>query len=57
MSCICQSCGNQYKLDLLIPSILWKKIRSDKNLMCAFCIMLKLERMFGYSAFELKEIK
>ena len=52
MSCKCQNCNEQYKIDLLIPNNLWSKIRpgqpkSDKEsgLLCGSCIMSKLEKL------------
>lgn len=52
MSCKCQACGRQYKLDLGIPNDLWEKISPKKNgagMLCGACICLRLEKLLGYS--------
>lgn len=56
MSCKCQVCGNQFKVDLNIPNELWKKIRPKNKpvsggLMCGCCIMKALENIGNYDAF------
>ncbi|MBU0958541.1 MAG: hypothetical protein KKB31_01220 [Nanoarchaeota archaeon] len=59
MSCICQSCSKDYKIDINIPNYLWKKISPSKNeagLLCPICIMERLEDLLEYNAFELIEI-
>lgn len=53
MSCKCQDCGRQYKVDLLIPNDLWKIIRPkgkpvDGGLLCGVCIMKKIEELDKY---------
>ena len=60
--CICQQCGKKYKIDLNISDDLWEKIKPagksrGAGLLCGSCIMLKLESILDYSAFELIEIK
>jgi len=59
--CICQSCGEKYKIDLLISDDLWEKIKPINKpvragLLCGGCIMKRLERILDYSTFKLKEI-
>jgi hypothetical protein len=62
MSCTCQSCGSQYKVDVNIPDDLWEQIRPDKSkpkesgLMCGPCIFQRIEALNHYDAFELKPI-
>jgi len=31
MSCICQNCGKQYTVDLIIPDELWDKIKPNSK--------------------------
>lgn len=57
MSCMCQECNWCFRLDLNIPDELWELIKPSKGLLCGSCIMIKLQKIFEYSAFELKEIK
>ena len=55
MSCECQNCNNQYKVDILVDDEIWKKILSKKGyagLLCGKCIIDKLES-FGYDRFKL----
>jgi hypothetical protein len=53
MSCVCQECGADYKIDLTVPDNVWEKIKPNgkpkgSGLLCGQCIMEKLERFFGY---------
>lgn len=48
MSCTCQKCGNQFKVDLNIPDQIWDLISEGKNLLCGVCIMKALERLSKY---------
>lgn len=48
MSCICQKCGRKYKVDLIIPDMLWKIINGGKNLLCGLCIMENVENLDKY---------
>jgi len=55
MSCTCQGCGKQYRVDLLIPDDLWDKIRPPGTpvgggLLCGSCIMERIEQFGGYLA-------
>lgn len=49
MPCKCQECGNQYKVDLIIPDEIWKLIKPmverDSGLLCGRCIMDRIERL------------
>lgn len=56
MSCICQGCGVKFKIDLIIPDKLWKKISPKKSkggLLCGSCIIKQLEEILSYNAFKL----
>ena len=60
MACTCQGCGRKYKIDVLITSELWEKIKPEgkpegAGLLCGSCIMERLEKILDYSAFELNE--
>ena len=60
MSCKCQKCGRQYKVDLLIPDELWEKIKPINKLtgagfLCGSCIMKKIESMNNYDAWYLNK--
>jgi len=57
MACTCQKCGKLYKSDILVSDEIWEAIRCDRNLMCGICIIDAVEELFGYSAFNLVEIK
>ena len=51
LSCICQQCGKNYRVDLIVPDSLWQKIKPDgkpegAGLLCGACIMDKIE-LFG----------
>jgi len=62
MSCKCQQCGEQYKVDLIIPDKLWEKIKPENKptragLLCGSCIMNNIEKLNNYNAYCMKEIK
>lgn len=53
MSCTCQSCGKQFKVDLIVPDELWDKIRPEGKpkvggLLCGSCIMDRIEEISDY---------
>jgi len=55
MSCICQQCGNEYRIDLLVPDDIWEKIKhidkpKEAGLLCGMCIMDQLESFNTYGA-------
>jgi hypothetical protein len=60
MSCTCQECERQYKVDIIIPDELWEgKIKPKEKpqgsgMLCGECIMKKLEEFNEYNAYELK---
>jgi len=54
MSCTCNHCGEQYKVDLNIQDDLWVKINPNGTMMCGNCIIKSLENI-GYGAFELNQ--
>jgi len=60
MSCKCQNCGNQFKIDIIIDDDLWNKIKPEGKpdgggLLCGSCIFSKLEKLLDdYYGFVLK---
>ena len=61
MSCTCQKCGDKYKMDLIIPDELWYKITpstkdKEAGMLCPFCIIKELNKLYEYSAYKLKRI-
>ena len=59
MSCKCQSCDEQYKVDLSIPDEIWDKIKpTDKpegaGLLCGSCIMKRIENLDIYDHYLLR---
>ena len=61
MSCRCQDCGKQYKVDLIIPNELWQQIKPKEKLpgsglLCGACIMDRIEKMSSYDYWYLEKI-
>lgn len=62
MSCHCQNCGKNYKVDLVISNILWGKIKPvgkprGAGLLCSSCIMERIENISSYAAYKLINMK
>ena len=60
MSCKCQSCGGQYKIDISVPNKIWEKIKPQEKevgagLLCARCIFQRIETIGEYNHFNLTE--
>ena len=60
MSCKCQTCGAQYRVDLLIPDDIWERIKplskpDGAGLLCGSCIMERLEQEGAYGALQVVE--
>lgn len=60
VSCKCQECGRQYKVDILVPDDIWEKIKPKNKpvgggLLCGVCIINSLEKI-RYSAWRLVKI-
>jgi len=56
--CLCQSCGRIYKIDLIIPYEIWKKIIPkdyENGLLCGICIMEKIEELNIFGSLEIKD--
>ena len=60
--CICQRCGERYRVDILVPDALWAEIgpkgkaEAGGGLMCGVCIMSAIERRGEFDAFVLGRI-
>lgn len=57
MSCTCQECGRQYRVDLIVEDSLWEEIRPDwcppgGGMLCGICIMEKIESLGRYLALQ-----
>ena len=57
----CQCCHYPYKVDFEIPDELWELIKPagalpGAGLLCGHCLVDRLERLVGSSAFRLKRI-
>ena len=62
MSCTCQRCKKKYTVDLIIPDLLWEKVKSnrktlDAGLLCGACIMARVEQISGYDYWYLAKIQ
>ena len=58
MSCKCQNCGKQYKVDIIVPNDIWKIIKpfgkpEESGLLCGSCIADKIEERDEYDVFYL----
>lgn len=53
MSCKCQRCGQDYKVDVMIPDELWDEISGSRDMLCGTCIMILIEYIDEYKAFKL----
>jgi len=57
MSCKCQKCKKEYKVDLIVPDYVWEKIKPQNKpvgggLLCGSCIIESIEKMFGYFSID-----
>ena len=60
MSCKCQECKKQYKVDIIVPDELWKRIKPEDKperdgMLCGSCIMDRIEALNNYGAWVLKK--
>lgn len=46
--CICQGCASRFKVDFILPDIIWNKISDGVNLLCGRCIAGRLENLNQY---------
>ena len=58
MSCKCQRCGRQYRVDIIVPDRLWNEIKpkgkpEDSGMLCGPCIMEIIEQESGHNYFNL----
>ena len=57
--CKCDLCENKYSVDLIVSDELWEKIKpkwkpAGAGLLCASCIMKRIEESTGYAVFYLE---
>lgn len=55
-SCLCQRCGQRYKVDVILSDDLWRKLtgRADgSGLLCGMCILARIENLGAFGAFKL----
>ncbi len=53
MGCKCQLCGKRYRVDLIVPDIIWEKIKPDgkasgSGLLCGSCMLSRIEGFGRY---------
>lgn len=58
MTCICQNCGEDFKIDVLVPDDLWSRIRpfgkpEGAGLLCGACIINHIEALGHHGAMRL----
>jgi hypothetical protein len=58
VSCKCQECGKQYKVDIVVPDELWERIKpigkpEGGGMLCGSCIMSRVEAFDNYGAWVL----
>jgi len=58
MACKCQSCGEFYKVDIIVPDVLWERIKPEgkaegAGLLCGSCIMKRIEAFDVYDSYSL----
>lgn len=56
--CLCQGCGQRYRVDVLVPDELWERIRptgkpEGAGLLCGRCIFGRIEQLGQFSALHL----
>ena len=60
MSCICQQCKKDYRIDLNIPDRIWERIKPvgeayGNGALCGPCIMNKLEAYGKYGVIHVDD--
>lgn len=60
--CLCHECKKLYRVDLVVPDVLWKDLGLDHTVMlCGSCIMVRvetkasLEDKYGYLIIDKKQ--
>lgn len=41
--CLCQRCERRYKMDFMLPDILWARTKGPFTLLCGWCIVDLIE--------------
>jgi len=59
MACTCHRCDRKYRVDVLVPDDVWRRIRPNKSrspeagLMCGACILSEIERLGEHDSYFL----
>ncbi len=58
--CMCQRCSQKYKVDLIVPDDLWKRIKPEgeavgAGMLCGRCIMDRIEAFNDYGSLHVSE--
>lgn len=51
--CLCQRCGQRYRVDLMVPDDLWGEIHGSFNLLCGPCLTELIEARNEFDYFQL----
>lgn len=60
LGCLCQRCGENYKVDVLVSDDLWAVISPKAppgGLLCGPCVMRKIENRGDFAAFLLRPVQ
>lgn len=61
MACRCQGCGDHYKIDIIVPNIIWEKIKppwttKGGGLLCGKCIIERISDLEKYGSWQLMRL-
>lgn len=56
--CVCQNCGLNYRVDIIVPDDIWRDITpkpetEEGGLLCPKCIGEKIEDISGHGSYKL----
>lgn len=55
--CTCDGCGSVYKVDIIVPDLVWARITSQnadvETMLCGPCIALRIEASDKFDAYKL----
>ena len=62
MSCICQQCKKNYRVDLIVPDNVWEKIKPEgkakgAGLLCGSCMLNKIEAFGKYGVIRADNVE
>ena len=61
--CTCDICGNEYKIDIIVPDKVWKIIKPENTVypdggcICGPCIIKRMEKFYSYDSYTLIKTK